>query len=277
MKGHLFYWRGQSALGGPAVSVDTSLDCSELDPNTLRPFGHAKRFPVVGQPSIVALISALLLLCGPPAVPRLVVPIIVDAVDGCLWRLRPHVSTEGFKVVQPSVAHTNSATTIASIVGIRRVIASGFHSLPCGVFTTVGHAVGGISPSCRVCLQASARLGVSILEVAVLDDCRMPALACAIPISTIVPAGGFVNNCEPAKSLARQVGIHQPAATGLTASNEQRRVSDKLLSATLALAKQVAACASIFTFSNHGPIAKSFVGVHADIIATHTQQVQVVS
>lgn len=82
-----------------------------------------------------ALIDCLLFNCGPLAILRLIVSLVVYSIKRVTlaWPL-PHVREKVCKAIFPSRTDSDSATAVASIIGKPRVGASGFHVLPGLVF-----------------------------------------------------------------------------------------------------------------------------------------------
>lgn len=91
-----------------------------------------------GQASIVGLS----LLGGPFAIGRFVRAVVVDAVQGVLWR-RPlaQVAKERGEVTLPFVTHPNPATAIVGILVIRRIVTAAAHIQPRLVLWRVASAV----------------------------------------------------------------------------------------------------------------------------------------
>lgn len=64
---------------------------------------------------ILSGVSHLLLFCDPPAVARLVVPVVVDPVDFQPTWSATHIKQEGFEA-SPSVANRNPAPAVIMII-----------------------------------------------------------------------------------------------------------------------------------------------------------------
>ena len=81
-------------------------------------------------------ISRLFGFCGPATVSRLVVPIIVrEAVNGIGWTwTTPHICEEVIKRFYPTVAYTNSKTTIIFIICGLWILAATLHAMPSPIF-----------------------------------------------------------------------------------------------------------------------------------------------
>lgn len=79
--------------------------------------------------SDMALVICLLLARSPTAVARLVVPIVVDAINGCTGWTRAHVSQEGVERL-PSPANRNSATAVILVADASGIRAALMHGAP---------------------------------------------------------------------------------------------------------------------------------------------------
>lgn len=107
----------------------------------------------------VAPISALFRDGRPPAVPRLVVAVAVDAVDR-VRRRRPwtHVREERFKVIRPSLAHGDAAPAIQRVRVLAGVCAATAHRIP-RVVLGRGPGYGLVSVSVVAMVSASSAIG----------------------------------------------------------------------------------------------------------------------
>ena len=85
------------------------------------------------------LVIALLFRRGPSTIVRIIVAIVVDAVNGHANWLRPHVRKKVAKV-RPSLTYRYSASSVAIISGASRVEAPLPHGTPCLVFACRGVA-----------------------------------------------------------------------------------------------------------------------------------------
>lgn len=82
--------------------------------------GHAAHHHGNGHSSTTPILR-LLLWCGPAAVRRLVVPVIVDAINRMGWRrARPHVRSKVGKVTPPFANGDSSISVGAGIFCFRR-------------------------------------------------------------------------------------------------------------------------------------------------------------
>src|SRR5439155_1595276 len=91
--------------------------------------------------SIGLMIISLFLGCRPSAVPRFVVPIVVDPVDAQILWPWPHVSQEVLKFL-PSFTHSNSSTSVALPLLSFRVFTSEAHGVPDSIFGGLASMLG---------------------------------------------------------------------------------------------------------------------------------------
>src|SRR5437773_1619564 len=85
-----------------------------------------------------ATVLHLLRLRGPAAVLWLVVPVVVDSVDGMGRRgARAHIYEECQEVMTPTIAHRDSAAAVVRIASRLRIRAAREHARPGPVFRRV--------------------------------------------------------------------------------------------------------------------------------------------
>lgn len=138
-----------------AKSINKSFSyCHNTNSKMSRPFcnGHGEAMCCI--PHISSPVVALLLLSSPPAIRRLIVPVVINSIDA-IPRTRPwpHVSQKRLERVPPSLANANTSPTVQRVSFIRECIASGIHPNPRPILWRSGHPV-----TCtRLNLKASAR------------------------------------------------------------------------------------------------------------------------
>ena len=86
------------------------------------------------------LINSLLVACGPSAVARLVVAVVVDAIQGMrLRRFTPHIVKEVLegapRIRVPSVADRDPAPAIVRVTDVLRVVTALSHRKPCDILS----------------------------------------------------------------------------------------------------------------------------------------------
>lgn len=119
---------------GPALAVASH---ERVEPYTAQsgPFGQGLRFAAYGDAPSVTPVAALLGPCGPSNVSWFVVPVYVDAVKAVIGsRARADVADKRGEVVEPFVAHTNTACSVPLIVRIVDVVAARLGGSPRSVF-----------------------------------------------------------------------------------------------------------------------------------------------
>lgn len=81
------------------------------------------------------LINSLHAIARPPAVARFIIAVVVDAVECVFRRARTHISKERIERIAPSFTHSNAPPTISAKVRRGWIAATGFHPMPCLIFT----------------------------------------------------------------------------------------------------------------------------------------------
>lgn len=90
---------------------------------------------------VAASVCYLLLTGGPPAIPWLVIPIVINPVKRESSRTLAHIGQEVFETRLPSGADGNPSSAIVFIALMRNVVTSGLHACPDVVFGSAGTAV----------------------------------------------------------------------------------------------------------------------------------------
>jgi hypothetical protein len=98
------------------------------------PFGEADFAAFVWNFDRSSFISGLCKNVSPPAIARFVIFIVVDAINRCSRRSRPHVGEKRFKRVNPSLANGNPATTVPFVRCGPWIKAAGFNLSPRPIF-----------------------------------------------------------------------------------------------------------------------------------------------
>lgn len=143
--------------------TDTLMERLRVDPQFPRPGYDWHRFPVKGHQPIVPRVQALLCLCRPSNVSRLVSTIVVDAFNRVLggW-FSPNVPEECLERVSPLFTDKNPTTAVVSICMVLLIVASGTHVLPASILRRVAHAMGRVWA--EFWLEATARIDITIPE-----------------------------------------------------------------------------------------------------------------
>jgi hypothetical protein len=171
----------QRVVDAPSKSVDSRPNDATREPGGIRPSSNGFGDLAIRQQAISACIATLFFVGRPATIARLIGAIVVYAVQGMLrGRIRSHIFKKCFKRINPALADSDSATSIARISGIVWVVASLLHSLPRVVLSAVRFTVCSSGLSNLLANTATA-LRTAVLEVRrfCIDD--VPALAFALP------------------------------------------------------------------------------------------------
>jgi hypothetical protein len=146
---------GQRLLNAPAAS-EAQCERTERHVHAARPSSHCVSLTTELDDAGRGGIAGLFFWRGPSTVARLVIPVVVDAIDRVLTRrFRTHVSVEGREVIQPTVANPDSSAAVIGPLRGSRVQATALHRIPRSVFGRLLHPVRAMVRA--VVLLASAR------------------------------------------------------------------------------------------------------------------------
>lgn len=163
----------------PAMFIQSSGNRVSLDAGPARPVCYTQSFSVVGQVSGMARVQRLLPWCSPPAIARFIVTIVVNTVNRVFWgRLWSHVLVKVEKGSHPTVADSNSASSVVAVTRKLLVGASLDHARPSAVF-------GGIVQVVRRVSGTTARLMVSVAKHCAAYVHFFSAFASAEPASAV--------------------------------------------------------------------------------------------
>jgi hypothetical protein len=154
-----------------------------------------------------ARVQLLLALCGPAAVGRLVVAVVVDAVNRMAWRrLAAHVCQKVLVRLAPSVADSDPPASVSVKPVIMRVGAAHYHRAPRPKFS------GDSTDSCvamrrhplaqLVLVEAPTAHGVAIAKAGAVNHALSSTIASAQPIRSTMKALGPRKNCIASESLS---------------------------------------------------------------------------
>lgn len=134
-----------------------------------------------------AAIAGLLFACCPPAIPWLIVSIIIwVSIEAGSLRPWPHIRQESKKVVAPFSAHRDATPAVVCISHECRLIASVFCATPRRIFRCVLQAMfeKALPANCGPVLSASVSSALN--KMSSLHDRRTAAVTRAIPSSLTV-------------------------------------------------------------------------------------------
>lgn len=136
----------------------------------------------------LATIRSLLSLCSPANISRLVISVVVDAVNGMGGRWpAPHICEEILESV-PSPADLNAPRSVIRIVPDVRIIAAASHGHPDSVFrSNLSNFLGSVTQVCKAfTLQASTALAFSSAQIICMRKRPLAAFASAIPTRLVI-------------------------------------------------------------------------------------------
>jgi hypothetical protein len=231
-----------SSFGGSAV-IDSFLvqrslhrpspgkspvDARRLHATVFNPIGHTLRLSTDSDQPASSLVSSLITVCSPNAVARLVVAVVVLALN-CVasdgdWA---HIRNEVFKY-QPAIANSNppSAVTFKSLVA--GLETPPLHCRPPGILWGFCHPMSYKNFAMGFCYQAAARSRMSSTQRVSSSNGRGAAtakrwVAQALPHHLFVPVlSGDPNSPQASKLLIADVFESSTARVSLALSHDVR-------------------------------------------------------
>ncbi len=157
---------------GPAIKAFPEGTQTDADPT--RPLTTAERFAVEANQFRPSGVRGLFCGCGPAAIARLIIAVIVNAINRVFagWS-PPHVVKESQERHLPSLAYSDASAAVQAVIRSIRFRASSPHRPPCIVFWSA-------TESTHATAAATARLSAS--HVACVKHRGVPALAPAYPV-----------------------------------------------------------------------------------------------
>lgn len=193
----------------PALA-DPVLHHFSINAKLIRPRRNALSFSKHGVQPIAAHVPLLFANRRPPAIPRLIISVVVRiAVNGMFWRRsRTHVGVEVLELA-PAFTDCNSASAVAAPSRPVRVAASLPHTRPRSIFRRLGHSVS-CRQSNKCCSRhfrgkAPARFNGAGAQITASNLRRLAAVANASPEICAAKRAEQANNQEPAKPLPDEV------------------------------------------------------------------------
>ena len=158
----------QRGLYTPVVPVQAIDDCATFQASTYRPVFCDHRAPIKLNQSSRPRIPRLFSPGCPPYVPRLIVTVVVDAIDRMSgsWG-SSHVFKERFKRVRPPVADSHTTAAVPRKILFRGIAATPFNPSPCSVLlrwfmSVFSRSVFAVRCECMLsCLRALFTLQAS--------------------------------------------------------------------------------------------------------------------
>ena len=162
-----------------------------------RPLGYGQRLAVECQITVIALIARLFCNRCPAAIARLIVAVIVDAVDRvCGGRPWPHVLVERREGIAPPLTYNNPAAAVARPVLALGILAAFNHVSPYLVFGELGIAVNRIAEA-----LATAACRCSVPKVTANNGPFLAARATTKPQGLALRVVANVANDRPVSPL----------------------------------------------------------------------------
>lgn len=198
----MLHWRKHRTLGTPAISH--SAVCSRSwNTKALAGLANCEAFSVENNVTVSAPVQRLLKPCRPATVSRLVIAVIVDAINGRSRWASTHVGDERFKVVAPTIANSNAAPAVDGEFLVSRIQAPLFNVQPDFVLRPFALAVGGERKPFSV-IAAAAR-GVASAKPMHRKRSFVAAIAATVP-SVVLPSFSiWSDGGQASKSLTGKV------------------------------------------------------------------------
>lgn len=177
----------------PAKNVQPAIDGSIMDSGCARPLSQGFGFAIHLYAAIAALVVRLLCVCGPSTIVRLVIPVVVDALNfktGHITRFA--VSNKGRDIL-PTITNFNASSSVLRVANIVWLFASVLHTVPNLVQGMARHSVGRVF---RFIQFATARRGVAIAQPWARYGFYSAAVASTIPLDTFTPPDGVLCDNE---------------------------------------------------------------------------------
>jgi hypothetical protein len=193
----------QSFLQRPPTLKQALVERGHRDPNFPRPFRQGSgSFPPCNPP-IGSGVVRLLNVGGPSDVPRLVVPVVVDPVKRVSQRRTwTYGAEKGGKVVQPFVAHPDSAPAIVRPSLVSGVRTTHLGSTPRMVLRRPRQSMCPLSGGRQFRVQATTTLGVAASKTPSRHPRTSSTSTKALPYISFVDV---TNGCEAPERLAGEV------------------------------------------------------------------------
>lgn len=200
--------RGNGPLGVPSKQDDPPANRLAANIGDPLPLSEAGLSASHRQKDIVGSVLLLLQRRRPAAIPRLVVPIIVDAIDGGPGWPVAHVGKE-IPEVQPAVTDANASATVSGVLGVVRIEAAPLHVHPDDVGAPSGTALRTpmfcVARGCGLANQAPAGLCMPAHQAMSQHRRSLPACAFAEPRAGISLFFSKANHGQPPECLADEV------------------------------------------------------------------------
>ncbi len=208
--------RGQSALNVAVPFLQSKQKSRRLDTRLSAPLRQGQISALIFVAFIFLGIARLLRWGGPSHVARLVIAVVVDAVNRMVRRwLASHVLKERHELVAPSFTDGDASSTVAGEVLIVGVVAPRSHSIPLGIFWALAHPVRSVRSRCAFAHKASAGLRLLVAQRASFSVSGIAAIALAAPVNHAIESTRKPKNDPSAEALSRNVYHSHTSIIGL--------------------------------------------------------------
>jgi len=185
--------------------INSCIDDGRVNASLFRPLHNIHRNTIYRHIQIAAAIVGLCLSVSEANVPRLIVPVVVFAVDGQIRFIDVlDVFPEGREIV-PSFTDFDPAPTIIIVVRISFVFTSTNHAVPDVVYSRVAHSVSTVSCGGKITTEASATLAFAASEVGMINAGFRPAIAFTEPLPALTYPGKFLDDQPATESLPGEI------------------------------------------------------------------------
>lgn len=198
-------------------TLATSTNGDGWNSETPAPIGDRQRASLPRQQLRATTVVLLLAHGGPADIARLIVAVVVNAIDGMQGgRTRSDVFQKARERLQPIGANANASAAVIGIAWIVGIATTIFHADPRQVLRSAAQAVCQVG--CQQSLQlAPARTWLTTLERGVLRLEFPPAVTATARIAATVSGGHWTENSQCANATAdRQVDLRASHAPDLT-------------------------------------------------------------
>jgi hypothetical protein len=171
------------------------------------PFRKAASLSVEEETDGDPFISRLLCQRSPSTIIRLVVFVIINAINGMLSWTGPHIFQEVFKGIPPAYAYANTAPAITFITFVFCIFATIDHSVPSSVSRRVSHSVRSSIDAGKFWLIAATRCSFAQSQFRPSNYPNFPAGTNTTPCGTATSCfrASAVNNRPKAKFLPGEI------------------------------------------------------------------------
>ena len=175
------YWFCECVFNAQSIPIQSGVKSANAYSSSFCPFSECKRLAVKGDDSVASSISGLLCLCGPLAIFRRVVAVVIYSFKTHSFRAFAHVIDKVLKRIFPSPAYGYSARPVVWKEHGVLVIAPLLHAVPNRVRSCFSKSVRGGVSCPAFTLKAPARINCAP-EVVSRNSFCVSAIANGVPV-----------------------------------------------------------------------------------------------